>query len=215
MDVPTITMDPDVAREKLDAWMHERHADAREAREACIVGYQALAEGKTLLQLDTAIAGGGFFASGLPKLAIARADRSEVRCAWRDRETTILFDARDELPRGRPVASLVRRVDVRQFHGMTYTGGDGRQHGRWLEGYAQVPMLPAEVRPSRGQLKDWFILWEVERWADRRFRVEPDRDPLLLEHVAGQLYAVLAEWELTDLERAVMAGALRPEPPIS
>jgi hypothetical protein len=34
----------------------------------------------------------------------------------------------------------------------------------------------------------------------------PDRDPYLLRHVGGALYAVLAAWDLTDLERAIMSA---------
>lgn len=210
MDVPVIAMTPEEAQDKLDAWQAERHADQREVKEACIKGYEALAAGKTLIQLDAAIRGGGFFDSGFPKLAIARADRREVQFTWRPHEAIAFYDTRQAGARGRG-GSLLRSIDMRRFHNITYLAGDGTRYGKWLDGYAQVPLLPAEHRPPTGQLRDWFILWEVEQWYARSMDVEPDRDPMLLEHVAGQLYAVLAEWELTELERAVMAGALRPE----
>lgn len=214
MDVPVIAMSVEEAEEKLRAWNNEKHADARVAREDCIKGYQALAEGKTLVHLDAAIREGGRFESGLPKLAIARADRKIVRFEWSPGTTTCTFDARQpdghgSYRRGNP-GTLARRVDMRHPHGRTRKAGE-HHYGEYLQGWAQVPIVPADVRPASGQLKDWFILWEVERWFDRPTLVEPDKDPLLLEHVAGQFYAVLAEWELTELERAVMAGALRPE----
>lgn len=44
-----------------------------------------------------------------------------------------------------------------------------------------------------------FILWEVDRWIP-----EPPRDPFLLKHIGAGLYAILAAWELTEIERAVM-----------
>lgn len=31
-------------------------------------------------------------------------------------------------------------------------------------------------------------------------------DPALLKHIGGDLYAVVATWDLTDLERAVLDG---------
>ena len=71
-------------------------------------------------------------------------------------------------------------------------------------GYAMVPMVPADVRPETGQLKDWFVLWEVEQWHDNR-HTEPPRDPFLLKHIGGTLYAILAEWDLTEVERSIMA----------
>jgi hypothetical protein len=199
MNVTTITMDPDVAQEKISAWLAEKHSDQAEVKAQCIKGYTALAEGKTLVQLDVAIRGGGFFDSGFPKLAIARADRREVFFQWRASSTRMVYDTHDQFRSGRRSETLSRGVEMQ------------RRPDKWLEGWAQVPLLPAELRPAKGQLRDWFILWEVERWYARSMDVQPDRDPMLLEHVAGQLYAVLAEWDLTELERAVMAGALAPE----
>jgi hypothetical protein len=211
MDVPTITMDPEEAAAKIAAWMNEKHADQAEVKKQCIAGYEALAAGKTLLQLDVAIRGGGFHANGFPKLAIARADRREVAFAWRSTENIARYDTRDRFRPGRQSATLLRQVDMGRQHGLLYQLRDGSSYGKTLEGFSQVPLLPAERRPETGQLRDWFILWEVERWYASSSLVQPDRDPMLLEHVAAQLYAVLAEWELTELERAVMAGALRPE----
>jgi hypothetical protein len=34
----------------------------------------------------------------------------------------------------------------------------------------------------------------------------PPEDPALLKHIGGDLYAVLAVWNLTELERAVLSG---------
>jgi post-segregation antitoxin (ccd killing protein) len=199
MNVTTIKMDPAEARKKIEAWMQEKHADQAWCGSTASSGYAALAAGKKLVQLDAAIRGGGFHASGFPKLAIARADRREVRLMWRRGNHEAIFDAHDQFRSGRQSASLTRRINMQ------------RAPDKWYDGYAQIPLLPAELRPEKGQLRDWFILWEVERWYARSLDVQPDRDPMLLEHVAGQLYAVLAEWDLTELERAVMAGALSPE----
>jgi hypothetical protein len=182
-------------------------------REDCIKGYEALAEGKTLVHLDGAIRGGGFHASGFPKLAIARADRAKVRFTWDSTANLARYDARAHYwggpqSRGNP-GTLVRTIDMLRQPGVTRARRDGSTFFISLAGWAQVPLLPAEHRPEKGQLRDWFILWEVDQWFADPDPVQPDHDPMLLEHVAGQLYAVLAEWDLTELERAVMAGALR------
>jgi len=214
VDVATIQMTREQAVEKLEAWKLEKHADAKVAREDCIKGYEALAEGKTLVHLDGAIRGGGFHASGFPKLAIARADREKVRFEWNSSAHLASYDSRAHhwygpVRRGNP-GTLVRSIDMHRTPGIQRTRSDRSTFFVSLSGWAQVPLLPAEHRPEKGLLRDWFILWEVDQWFADPDPVQPDRDPMLLEHVAGQLYAVLAEWDLTELERAVMAGALRP-----
>lgn len=46
------------------------------------------------------------------------------------------------------------------------------------------------------------MLFEAE------WRPEPPKDPALLRHIGGDLYSVVAVWDLTELERAVLAGRL-------
>ncbi len=215
MNVPTIEMTEEEALAKLQAWLNEKHADAQAAREDCLKGYNALAEGKRLVHLDAAIRGGGFHASGFPKLAVARADREKVHFEWQSTVHLARFDTRAHywhgpVHRGNP-GTLIRTIEMLRTPNVSKRRGDGSTYFASLSGWAQVPLLPADVRPEKGLLKDWFILWEVEQWFADPDPVQPDRDPMLLEHVAGQLYAVRAEWDLTELERAVMAGALRPQ----
>lgn len=206
MNVATITMDKDKAREKLRAFRAERHKDADEFYRGCEAGYSALAEGTPLIRLDEAIRNGGFFDDMRPKLAIARADREQVFFRWNAHSTTAQFNANKSHRWGRQFESLMCDVDLKQQHGMKYSGG---KYDKTVEGFARVPAVPADARPATGQLRDWFILWEVEEWADKPFTAEPPRDPFLLKHIGGQLYAVLAEWDLTELERAVMGSLIQ------
>jgi len=62
-----------------------------------------------------------------------------------------------------------------------------------------VPPVPPGLRPASA-IGNYHVLWEAE-WE----RVAP-ADPALLKHIGGDLYAVLAVWDLTELERAVLAG---------
>lgn len=66
---------------------------------------------------------------------------------------------------------------------------------------AVVPLIPANLRPMNA-LNRYVLLWEAV-WVKR-----PPIDPLLLRHLHGSLYAVFAAWDLTPLERAVLAGRL-------
>lgn len=196
MNVPLIEMNREEALVKIDAYAAQLRRRADEEYSAAVAGYRALADGKRLLNLTEAINHAGLGDDGRPRLAIARADRRQVKVetAWPSADRRLLFDATS-----------------RNFHRWDYMGSLVI-HIRWNDpqirmrtGYALVPMVPADVRP-RGNLRDYFILWEVEEWADHRLRTEPDRDPYLLTHLAGDLYVVEAEWDLTPLERAIMSG---------
>lgn len=75
-----------------------------------------------------------------------------------------------------------------------------------LRGYrALVPLIPPNLRPARALVR-YVILFEAE------WEPVPPTDPLLLRHLHGDLYAVLAAWDLTPLERAVLAGRLSERP---
>lgn len=193
MNVPTITMEPAEAKEKLKAYRRELHHQADATYQAAADGYKALADGLPLIDINHAIAAGGYFADGFPCLAIARADQKAVRCDFNRGE--VRFDC---TAYGRNRAASLRLV-IRDEAAPNPTS--------WK--WTRVPMVPAEVK---GQLRDqrrslkwstYHILWEVERWYDRN-PIEPPVDPFLLKHCGGSLYAVLAEWDLTELERSVM-----------
>jgi hypothetical protein len=59
--------------------------------------------------------------------------------------------------------------------------------------------------PARGcDLSKHFVLWEVESWD-----FAPPIGPMLLRPIGGNLYAVIAQWDLTDIERMIIAGTRR------
>jgi hypothetical protein len=203
MNVATITMEPDQAREKLRAYRASKHKDAEEQYRQCAAGYEALAKGTPLLNLADVFRDVALDEKCRPKLAIAAADQSQVRFRW-DATTQAVFSTGFKNWNLRH-ERYVRFVEM------------GRRHGRrssndkWdvtVEAFALVPLVPADVRPRVGQLKDLFVLWEVENWSDTEIGAKAPVDPMLLKHIGGALYAVLAEWDLTPLERAVLEGAM-------
>lgn len=210
MDVELIKMPKEEAHKKIEAYKKRlgKSKGAKVASEvnkeyqAAIKGYQALAEGTALLDLDEVFQNCPVDENGRPKLAIHRADRKQVRFTWDGGSTRAFFTDTG----GSRQRSVV--VDMGREHGKRRAWNDGTTSHAYLNGYSIVPMVPADVRPKFGQLKDMFILWEVEKWADDQIRATPDRDPYLLKHIHGSLYAVLAEWDLTDLERSIMKGRL-------
>lgn len=83
MDVPTIEMDREQAKEKLKAYRRELHHGADEIFKAAARGYEALAKALKLIDIGQAITQGGSFPDQFPRLAVARADRQVVKCELR------------------------------------------------------------------------------------------------------------------------------------
>jgi hypothetical protein len=180
--------------EQWDRRKREILAERRESDEALMRGYRQLSLGMQVISLQDTIRAGGEDDQQRPRLAIARADEQTIRMARRA-DGSVTFeggwqraDHRD--PRTRrnvsvPAGTLSRLPD--------------RQNG-WagetVFANATVPIVPPRLRP--GTLERYHILWEAE-WR----RVAP-RDPALLRALGDGLYAVLAVWDLTELERAVL-----------
>jgi hypothetical protein len=70
-----------------------------------------------------------------------------------------------------------------------------------------VPLVPVQLRPAGG-LGGYHVLWEVESWSVARPRRAPG-DPALVKWIGGDLWAVLAVWDLTELERLIIMGRAR------
>lgn len=212
MNVETIRMDPAVAHHHLTAYRAQLHRRADAEYEAVVAGLTALEQGTPIILLSTAITGGGYFANnGMPRLAVARADQRQVRCRWQlsGNRISLMYTGdrhwrtRSDYNHRTTEFTIDTNLD-RLPAGANYNAGTDAQP-RWFthSGSTLVPMIPATVREVTGRFRAdrRFILWEVEQW-----KLVPPADPLLLRHLGGDAYAVEAAWELTPLERAVMAG---------
>lgn len=195
MQVQQITMTPAAASAALQGY--QRHLRARSRRdpelEAVVAGYEALAKGQALLNLPQSIAGAGWRPDGWPVLAACRADAQRVRCYVREREVEFSVSAPDDV---RVRKELSYRRDLFPARPKIAAGAE-----QWRV-ETIVPLIPPAVRRlARGGLDKHVVLWEVEEW-----RPVPPVDPILLRPLAGDLYAVVAAWDLTAVERAVIAG---------
>jgi hypothetical protein len=213
MNLDTITMDRTEARtaflnyrRAVRAGASDKLAEAKREYEsidrAVMQGYKALAGGQQLLRLSGALAAGGTEAYEgqtwsdvaveveLPKLAAVRADASSVWTKGVDRDGDVIFHA-NQRDRNRKADLL--RVDAAFEEDQTRT----TQHRTWFR--AMVPTIPPALRPPY-KLSGYHLLWEAE-WSG----VAPI-DPALLKHLGGDLFVVLAVWDLSPLEQAVLAG---------
>ena len=207
------------AREKVAEYLksvRERHSeeDAQILR-----GYRALAQGHAVIDLPKCIRLGGEFTegfqAGLPRLAVATASHDWVWVErYQDGHVNFLPGVRGAW-RGSPHRiSNQRRKDVYRMPAGTMSVDTAQPQTSRATNYtypwagsmrAMVPHVPPALRP-RHSLDGYAVLFEVEEWAP-----DPDapRDPALLKHIGGDLYAVVATWDLTELERLVLAGRNR------
>jgi hypothetical protein len=221
MELPTVEMDREQATKRFQAYrraLRDRHSAEDEAMARA---YKALAAGETVVNLTEAIRGGGTVALEVtsreyvarvgryvdetyeveaPRISLARADtrwcwtfgiRSDGSVHLRTQHRPHQRNKRDliDLPKG------------------TFPSGERRIcRNEWnVPGLrAMVPSIPPELRPD-GKLDRFHILWEAE-WERDTAVPPPPVDPALLRHLGGDLYSVIAVWDLTEVEQLVLAG---------
>jgi len=158
--------------------------------------YSAIAEGHKILDVYEAFTVTGTDEHGLPKLAIARADRKKiyltsqgnfqyralrnVKTSW---GTSMRWTSKMDVSLPKGTFPLLKSM------------GDKRYSTR-------VPIIPVKFYP-KDDLKRYFVLWEVESWDEEELMPE---DPFLLKRLTKNLFMIMAEWDLTPLEKAIMKG---------
>lgn len=231
MNVQTMQMNPNVARvlykeyrKKVREHRRERLAEAnkkildggrtiRSGRSdrmlieqedrALMESYHAMAQGQRLVNVASVMHAAGRDKKHLPKLALAGAHWKECWIRWSHRD-------RFEFSGGRWGADL---RGTKYLNGATgfplHTFGAELQNQAWRKsnGFPElpvksiVPSIPSYLRPS-GDLSEYHLLFEPV------WEAALPIDPILLKHVHGYMYAVLAQWDLTDIERSVLEGRI-------
>lgn len=190
MDLATLDISPEEAKAKVDEYATAVALERNVEDEAILAGYRAALRGLPLIRLSQVISAGGFFDNGLPRLAVINANAQECSARW-DGDDMLFTDDLIDGVWGRPNrGALVNKHTVRVR--------DIRpERTPWNSGWTTVPLIPPRFRPRRNRLHNRHILWEVEAW---KRGISP-KDPALLRHIRGDLWAVLAVWDLTELER--------------
>jgi hypothetical protein len=198
LDLATI----DVATGEAEAKLAEYQrvvAGERNAEDAALAqAYRAVRRGLPVIHLPDVIQAGGYFPNGLPRLAVVRADATECFVSverWHSPGQTMVFGV-DRRRDNRGAA--VGRATVRVNTPSPFIDASARPAS---SGRTIVPLIPPRYRPGRPRLSSCHVLWEVEAWD-----ATPPRDPALLHHIRGDLWTVLAVWDLTELERAVLSA---------
>lgn len=195
MQLETIEMPRAEARRLFLEYRRAVRARHNAEDEAIMRGYRALADGHQVIDLARAIAAGGVDEHTLPRLAAIRADARWCYCSGLAGDGSVRFRM-DEWSSSRATRRWI------QLPAGTF---DRPERVGYRDRRALVPMVPPMFRPA-GSLERYTILWEAE------WQPFPPTDPALLRRLGGNLYAVLAVWDLTELEKTVLAGRFVEEP---
>ncbi len=226
MEVQTVSMNPSIARvhyleyrarvkqhraerlEKTKSALTDAGRELRRVRSVrskleredteLMKAYQAMSLGQRVLSLPSVLASAGVGGPHyLPKLAVAHADWEWCHL-WRSPQSYFFsireWDSRNDFSISVPLQTFPAEL--------TNTGWRAQNNHPNSNIRALVPSVPPHLRPA-GNLGDYCILWEAN------WEFKAPVDPLLLKHIEGGMYSVLAQWDTTPLERMVLEGRLR------
>ena len=181
MDVQTIVISKEQAIEKLTEFRNinktQRRAEDVEFRRL----YRMAEKGYPIIDVGNAFRETGLSEKRQPLLAMARAD-------WQ----TCWFHRYE-----RRFANSRRYYKANSFRLPNNVWN--WENVAWGDISVDVPFIPPAIRPT-DEISGYWILFEVKNWT------EYPADPFLLKKVSGWLYAVIGEWDLTDLERSLLSG---------
>ncbi|HYC27336.1 MAG TPA: hypothetical protein VEB42_00955 [Chitinophagaceae bacterium] len=196
-----------IAREK---WREYRDAEKKEPDNKTYVDlrkmYWQIANGKKLVDINEVIKAGGVHKENYhPKLAIAKANVKVVRCTYNERGGVLFSSVENRQWRTEGYLSDVRCTLLPIPREPFLRGGiwNGKQmYSSELNLKAPVPLIPPKCKP-KVITDEHYILWEVDVW-----QMVPPTDPYLLRRITKNIFAVEAQWDLTPLEKAAMAGRM-------
>jgi len=181
MNVEKLQMDKVHARNLYQSYQEHRAGMTKDDQAIAAI-YKRIAAGKLVIRALASITAAGLDTAGLPKLAIMRADQRKVECSLYENQVTFY------VPR-RHYTSKDRNFTI-PMPGASYR----------TPRIADVPLIPVHLRPRKA-IEKYHVLWEAD-WN------QYPTDPYLLRRFGEDAWLVVAAWELTPVERAVMSTKL-------
>lgn len=188
----------------------KRNAKLRkeEVRKDLLAVYGHLRHGKKIIDVPESFKKAGLNKDGDPRLAICRADGKQCFCLKMEDCSAIFsmkrLDRWNRTPR-KTYADL--RLPSETFQWLPKDSALPVSMYNIKNQVVQclVPIIPAKilVKEVRASLRNYHVLWEVEEW-----KQVPPKDPILLKRLTPNLFGVLATWDLTPLERAIIRGRI-------
>ena len=151
-----------------------------------------IAKGKVVIRgLGSVIAAGLNEETKLPKLAIARADSPWCRLNAGHNGSAVMLSG-VEWANGNTAHSRLFEFAVGSFPGIASKSNQK----------AIMPHIPPDIRPRRG-IENYTVVWEA------LWEKVPPVDPILCRRIGkSDFFLVLAQWDLTEVERAVMQSRI-------
>ena len=184
-----VTISKDTARDLYRAYQKHLHYSTPIDREV-MSAYQKLAQGKLVIKALESVATAGVDDKGLPKLGLARSDAMMLRL-------TMYGDGSARMT----TSTRARHNSSQTFNFVAKTFPD---NARWRNAEAIVPMVPLSHRPKRA-MQNYHVLF--------RSRLDQGSAGRLIRSCCavcgrGDIWVVLAMWDLTEVERAALTARL-------
>lgn len=152
--------------------------------------YRAISKGGVVIKALASVVEAGLGTDGFPALAICRADAVNCFCSVDNDGSAIFTD--QPWVNGRTAKDRVFRFEPGSFP----------VRGRHQRGQSIAPHIPPDILPARG-LQNYHLLYEAV------WKPVPPIDPMLLRRIGrGDTWLVVGAWDLTEVERAVMASRI-------
>lgn len=211
MNAPTLEVEQPFAAERYAEYLRTTNRTVED--EQCKRIYRAIARGNRVVNLCEAMRLAGTNHLYRPKLAIARASNLQQSVAFRWWDGSPVFgdpgSARsswDGLEEGVFYSRVVLPSVTFPCNENGTFGKTAKDHSIWSIN-ASVPIIPPALRPKQPQA--YHILWEVDEWVAGQTTPEQSRDPFLLKHLGSWFFVIVAEWDLTEVERQVYRLGMR------
>lgn len=202
MNTPVITMKP----EEAEAHYHQYSELVKTRKEKYIEDlkktYFHLAKERKVLDIFEVFKNCGVDEKGEPKLAISPASAKTI-ILEKGELGAGTFTAHDRWSRAYKSDVALPTGTFPEFATQKTNWGGTERIRQNIE--SLVPVVPAHILPE-GSLENYYILFEVKEWSEPRKASYSKGDPYLLKRINNNAFAVLAEWDVTDLEVAVLRG---------
>lgn len=180
MDIQTMAVTQSQAMLALDQYRKNRSIWDKNDIEIAKI-YRAISRGALVISANEAIIRGGVDEQGRPRIAIMRADQDVVICDYTRGDDTVIFRNR------------FNSKAAEWYFQITWPGR--RRVGHYRDAQALLPRIPPQHRPK--DQGSYHLLWEAD-WTDI------PHDPALLKRIGKDAWVVMAVWDLTAVEMAVL-----------
>lgn len=209
MQIEQLALPKQKAQREWETYKQEIRESKTQFNKDMLALYAHMKHGGKVLDLWESVKLAGLNVDGDPKLAITNADSPKVRFVknytWTTPSTTVsdggAFYPVDYSWRKRENQKI--RISQQFFPSEWPKDQNGNIVRKEIE--TVTPIIPARIMNvlRSHNLANYHILWEVEKW-----QPIPPKDPILLKRISPNMFLILATWDLTPLERAVIRGRL-------